>query len=274
VSNITLFNSEDDIRTDGASTSGASQQANRTGRYGHGRTDNRNIHDGYVAPQPRRGRPGISNIRFSGGTYASSGTAPGEQVPGNTNETSPDERSSPDSQAHQISPTTHTELDAEVTIPMSGAANSGGNSGDISVIMRPTSTSPGADLFPPGPSGNANRLDALIEGQNESETSSPMSKLNHTHPPLSRDMFLDDFCPHEFTCPIGCEVMLDPVCCADGHTYDRENIASWLERSDRSPMTNEMLSNKDLVPNVQLRRKIREYMTMIEASKDVQLPCG
>ena len=31
-----------------------------------------------------------------------------------------------------------------------------------------------------------------------------------------------------FLCPIGREIMRDPVTCADGHSYERDNIERWL----------------------------------------------
>lgn len=36
---------------------------------------------------------------------------------------------------------------------------------------------------------------------------------------------------------------------ADGHTYEREAILNWFQTSNRSPMTNEILANKDLKTN-------------------------
>jgi hypothetical protein len=89
---------------------------------------------------------------------------------------------------------------------------------------------------------------------------------------INKDMFLDDFCPDQFACPIGCEVMLDPVKCADGHTYERENIASWLQRSSISPLTNEELRHKRLESNDALKAQIYDYLMQLEASKQVRLP--
>ncbi len=36
---------------------------------------------------------------------------------------------------------------------------------------------------------------------------------------------------------------------ADGFTYERSAITKWLEKNDRSPMTNQQLSHKDLNSN-------------------------
>ena len=60
-----------------------------------------------------------------------------------------------------------------------------------------------------------------------------------------------------FICCISRELMVDPVICSDGHTYDRKNIQKWLEISSRSPKTNLILSNKTLIPNLAIRYLIR-----------------
>lgn len=61
-----------------------------------------------------------------------------------------------------------------------------------------------------------------------------------------------------FLCPIGYDVMEDPVICSDGHTYERGNIEKWLLNSTRSPKTNLMLANRILIPNIVLRGLIRD----------------
>jgi len=41
-----------------------------------------------------------------------------------------------------------------------------------------------------------------------------------------------------FLCPITQTVMIDPVMCSDGHSYERQFIEEWLQVSSRSPLTN------------------------------------
>ncbi|CAF3370054.1 unnamed protein product, partial [Rotaria sp. Silwood2] len=41
---------------------------------------------------------------------------------------------------------------------------------------------------------------------------------------------------------------------ADGFTYERTAIEKWLQSNDRSPMTNEILSHKNLNPNLIVKR--------------------
>lgn len=67
------------------------------------------------------------------------------------------------------------------------------------------------------------------------------------------------------TCPLTLAVFVEPgkydyyfvkeniisysVVAADGFTYENSAILKWFEKNDRSPMTNQQLSNKDLKPN-------------------------
>ncbi len=57
------------------------------------------------------------------------------------------------------------------------------------------------------------------------------------------------------TCPISGEVMIDPVIVAEtGQTYEREKIQEWFKKSDKDPVTNVTVKNRELlVPNVALR---------------------
>ena len=47
---------------------------------------------------------------------------------------------------------------------------------------------------------------------------------------------------------------------ADGHTYEREAIQKWIfDGNCTSPMTNEVLLNHQLTPNINLRNLIQKY---------------
>ena len=39
-----------------------------------------------------------------------------------------------------------------------------------------------------------------------------------------------------YLCPIGRDLMHDPVTCADGHSYEHQNIERWLMTSNKSPL--------------------------------------
>ena len=55
-----------------------------------------------------------------------------------------------------------------------------------------------------------------------------------------------------FTCPITQEAMKDPVCAADGQTYEREAIERWLQLKGTSPFTRDNISST-VYPNIAVR---------------------
>ncbi|KAM5572069.1 U-box domain-containing protein 19-like [Rosa sericea] len=64
----------------------------------------------------------------------------------------------------------------------------------------------------------------------------------------------------DFRCPISLELMLDPVIVSTGQTYDRPSIQKWLKGGNLlCPNTGEKLINTDLVPNLILRKLIRNF---------------
>jgi hypothetical protein len=65
--------------------------------------------------------------------------------------------------------------------------------------------------------------------------------------------------PDEFRCPITCELMAEPVICADGHTYEREAIERWFRSHGTSPKTNAHLPNRTVFPNHALRGVIEAF---------------
>ncbi|CAD7934246.1 unnamed protein product [Amoebophrya sp. A120] len=68
--------------------------------------------------------------------------------------------------------------------------------------------------------------------------------------------------PEGFLCPITHEIMRDPVCTADGQTYEREAITHWFQvnRRGTSPVTGAVLAARSLTPNYALRRAIEAYL--------------
>mmetsp|Transcript_16006 Transcript_16006/g.34768 ORF Transcript_16006/g.34768 Transcript_16006/m.34768 type:complete len:225 (-) Transcript_16006:397-1071(-) len=61
---------------------------------------------------------------------------------------------------------------------------------------------------------------------------------------------------HGACCPITQEVFVDPVMCADGHSYERAALVRWLQQSACSPMTGMPLATTHVVPNYALRKLI------------------
>ncbi|CAL8404644.1 unnamed protein product [Boreogadus saida] len=68
--------------------------------------------------------------------------------------------------------------------------------------------------------------------------------------------------PDEYLCPITRELMKDPVIAADGYSYEREAIQSWINSRNRSsPMTNLPLKTTLLTPNHTLKMAIGRWST-------------
>jgi len=69
--------------------------------------------------------------------------------------------------------------------------------------------------------------------------------------------------PHCFLCPIGQEIMSDPVTAADGVTYERAKIAAMLQAGQRtSPATGRLLQTLELHPNDCIREAIAGYLEL------------
>jgi hypothetical protein len=116
--------------------------------------------------------------------------------------------------------------------------------------------------FEPSPAGTIVPLAVgLSSSSNASEKSNKQFEPFPSHFPVvsSRSSTVISY-PEPFMCPIGFDVMVDPVICSDGHTYERKNIQNWLEISNRSPKTNEVMPNSFLIPNHALRAVIEDYM--------------
>lgn len=70
-----------------------------------------------------------------------------------------------------------------------------------------------------------------------------------------------DDIPIEYICPITQEIMLEPVTCSDGFTYEKRAITEWfLSGKYTSPMTNVVLENTDYVVNNDLRNEIHQFI--------------
>lgn len=70
--------------------------------------------------------------------------------------------------------------------------------------------------------------------------------------------------PSELVCPITMMLMVDPVVCCDGHTYERTAISKWLATHNTSPLTNEVLDTMTLLPNRALKTVIERWNASTE----------
>jgi len=73
------------------------------------------------------------------------------------------------------------------------------------------------------------------------------------------------------------KIMVDPVVASDGFTYERDNLLKWFrggtfnlktgELRVLSPTTGEVLQNRNIIPNLSLKRTINEWMERVRNEK-------
>lgn len=72
-----------------------------------------------------------------------------------------------------------------------------------------------------------------------------------------------------FYCPITLNIMKDPVIGPDGQTYERSAIEQWLRTSNKSPITKQIMSSNQLIPNISLRNTIETFNSSVMAQQPV-----
>ncbi|PHT52468.1 U-box domain-containing protein 35 [Capsicum baccatum] len=65
--------------------------------------------------------------------------------------------------------------------------------------------------------------------------------------------------PNYYLCPLLKSIMEEPCVAADGYTYDRKAIETWIKENNVSPMTNLPLAHKNLLPNYALLSAILDW---------------
>ena len=65
--------------------------------------------------------------------------------------------------------------------------------------------------------------------------------------------------PDEFICPITLEIMVDPVLCEDGYTYEKSAIMAI--QNSLSPMTRQHINKTKLIPNRALKNAIDRFLS-------------
>jgi len=63
--------------------------------------------------------------------------------------------------------------------------------------------------------------------------------------------------PHQFICPITLEIMIDPVICQDGFTYEKSAILSLKKKI--SPMTRSPIDTNNIIENIAIKQLIEEF---------------
>jgi hypothetical protein len=66
--------------------------------------------------------------------------------------------------------------------------------------------------------------------------------------------------PKEFICPITQDIMSNPIVASDGHSYEHSAFRKYISKgNNKSPMTREKLRSGIMIPNVNLKKRIRDY---------------
>lgn len=90
-----------------------------------------------------------------------------------------------------------------------------------------------------------------------SSSSSSFPVLTEKYSYQGEELILDGM-----ICPISNSILMDPVTCLDGHSYERAAIDSWLSSGHvTSPVTGLPLASNALIPNHNLRRAIDDLLT-------------
>ena len=92
----------------------------------------------------------------------------------------------------------------------------------------------------------------------------PSDRVNEILESLRQEnhMLAEADVPEELCCPLTMEPMVQPVVTLDGHTYERAAIEAWLEQHNTSPLTNEPLENKQLIPNMLVKQQMSALREM------------
>ena len=71
--------------------------------------------------------------------------------------------------------------------------------------------------------------------------------------------------PPEYLCSLTKQLMIDPVICADGETYEKSVIEKWIANLTKmnakliSPVTGEEMSHPHLIPNFSIKLLITSF---------------
>ena len=70
-------------------------------------------------------------------------------------------------------------------------------------------------------------------------------------------------------CPIGGNIMVDPVSTPNGHIFERKNIEEEIRRRGKCPITGTKLKIEDLRPVINLKNLIQDYKSNMSYNSDL-----
>jgi len=87
---------------------------------------------------------------------------------------------------------------------------------------------------------------------------------------LKREIINENFdIPYEFRCPLSCRIMVDPVSAGDGNLYERLFIEKYFETSVTSPLTRQVLEDKNVYPCEDRKQKINAWIKDFDIAAEV-----
>ncbi|MCB1828090.1 MAG: U-box domain-containing protein [Coxiellaceae bacterium] len=79
-----------------------------------------------------------------------------------------------------------------------------------------------------------------------------------------------DYDEDECVCPLGGQLLTDPVTLPSGQTVEREMILQVIKATGQNPYTRKALSKDDLMPNAALKDKIETLLADAEKAVSQQ----
>ena len=75
----------------------------------------------------------------------------------------------------------------------------------------------------------------------------------------AKELLFDEI-PDDYICPISKNILIDPVLVSTGETYERHFIEKWFKDHDTDPLTNQIIVDKEVRSNLNLKRIIIKYL--------------
>ena len=81
--------------------------------------------------------------------------------------------------------------------------------------------------------------------------------------------------PAKYRCSLTGKIFFEPAFTSDGMTYEKESIENWFIDNATSPTTGVLLPNKNLIPNIDKKSDITEFLmenVVLIQSEELYLP--
>jgi len=112
----------------------------------------------------------------------------------------------------------------------------------------------------------------INENINNTRTPNPSTPEIAEPEPIEIPQEVIDRIPQEvlnvITCPIGGEIMKNPVVNSVGQTYDRSNIQQWISRGNRTDPNTRQQITTTLIPNFSIKSLINSYIPQLGGKRN------